>query len=92
MYAEPELLFYKDGHYHALQHDYWQRVVGRTAPAYDPLRCHSGCTPPARLRWEAGILYVLVVGYDAEACDTLATAVQRLPQRLAHTLVATPCE
>jgi hypothetical protein len=38
-----------------------------------------------------GYAHVIVVGYDAKACETLAEAVRRLPQRLARSLASTPC-
>ena len=38
-----------------------------------------------------GYAHVLVVGYDAEACATLAAAARRLPPRLADALSRMPC-
>ena len=52
--------------YRSRERDYWARMRGRSAPAYEPRQCHSNCAPPARLEWEAVNHAVLVVGYGVE--------------------------
>ena len=46
--------------------DFWLRSVGRIAPAFDPMTCHSGCTPPAVVEWQQVNHAVLLVGYGED--------------------------
>ena len=41
-------------------------MLGRTYPAFDADRCHSGCTPPASLEWRDANLGALLIGYGTE--------------------------
>lgn len=63
---EPEFALYSSGVYHALERDVWKRRLGKTLPAYDPSRCHSGCAPPEALEWQATNYAALLVGYGVE--------------------------
>jgi len=67
IFAEPELAFYREGVYHSLQRDYWLRMRGRTSPAFDPINCHSGCTPPTHLEYQRTNYGALLLGYGHEA-------------------------
>ena len=60
------LLWLVAGVFHALERDPWKRLVGRSAPAFDPELCHSGCTPPKHLEWQSVNFAASLVGYGTE--------------------------
>ena len=57
-------------------------------PAYDPLSCHSGCVPPARLNWEEINHFLLLVGYGEEIVN--GTAVKCAPRPALVPMCAVP--
>lgn len=71
LYADRNFTVYSRGIYRSVVRDFWQRSVGRIAPAFDPSTCHSGCTPPSsrsapHVEWQQVNHAVLLVGYGTE--------------------------
>ena len=74
LYADRNFTVYSRGIYRSVVRDFWQRSVGRIAPAFDPSTCHSGCTPPSsrsapHVEWQQVNHAVLLVGYGTEQVD-----------------------
>ena len=76
--ADASFALYRSGVYRPLQTSFWRRMKGRTTPAFDIDRCHSGCGPPAALEWRDGNLGALLIGYGTTT-DGVDYWIVRLP-------------
>ena len=79
LFLEPEFALYRAGIFRALERDTWQRNLGRTLPAYDRRRCHSGCKPPESLEWQATNYGALLVGYGVDEAEGEPYWIVQLP-------------